>query len=289
MKFQNALELILLGAIWGASFLFMRVAVPEFGPLALIEVRVAIAAVFLVALLAARGELKKLRGHFWQFLVLGAINSAIPFSLFAYTTLTLTAGFSAVLNSTAPLVGVILAYLWFHERLPAIRMLGLVIGFVGVVILAWSKLSLQGDLVAIGAGLLAAVLYGVAAHFSRRNFQGVPPLAVAAGSQIAASILLFPLMIASWPRQLPSLLSWMCAVALGILCTGIAYVLYFRSLRNLGASRAMTVAYLIPAFGILWGFLFLGEPITLNMLFGGFVVLIGTTIVNRTAKATANP
>lgn len=285
MSLRNFFDLLMLGALWGASFLFMRVAAPEFGPLALIEVRVVIGAAFLFAWLAIKGELKTLKGRSWQFLVLGAINSAIPFSLFAYCTLTLTAGFSSILNSTVPLFGAVIAYAWFREKLAWYQILGLMLGFVGVVVLASAKnLSLQGDAIAIGAGLLAAILYAVAAHFSKRNLPGCPPLAVSCGSLIGASLILLPTMPVFAPSHLPTSKAWLCAFALGIACTGIAYVLYFRLIKNLGASRSITVAYLIPVFGVLWGYLFLHEEISIGTIIGGVIVLTGTTLVNRAPK-----
>ncbi len=279
------LQLILLGAIWGASFPFMLVAVVDFSALALIEVRVAVGAVFLTSILAMRGELAGLLGRTKQFLVLGAINSAIPFSLFAFAAKYQTAGLSSVLNSTAPLFGALVAFVWLGERLRVVQTVGLVLGFCGVVILATSKNTLDGKLIAIAAGLLAALLYGIAAHYRKRSLKGCPPLAVASGSLIAASLLLLPTMPWALSDHMPSLKAWGCAVSLGILCTGVAYMLYFRMIERYGAARSMTVAYMIPIFGVVWGFVFLNEPLTLRMLAGGAVVLCGTLLVTRAAAS----
>lgn len=278
---RDLAELGLLGAIWGGSFLLMRVAAPEFGPLALIELRVAIAAAVLAAAAAACGELRALRRHAGPLLLVGAINSAIPFALFAFATLTLPAGDAAVLNSTAPLFAALVALLWLRERLARPQALGLLLGFAGVVLLVWPKLALDADRLAIGAGLLAALGYGIAAHYSKRRLAGVAPLAISAGSQIGASLLLLPFAVWAWPDAPPSTTAWLCAAALGVLCTGLAYLLYFRLIARLGAGRALAVTYLIPAFGMLWGFLFLGEPITPGMLLGGAVVLLGIALVTR--------
>ena len=284
MNVRFLVQLLLLGAIWGASFPLMLVAVGDFTPVALIEVRVAVGAILLTTILAMRGELSSLRGRTWQFLILGAINSAIPFSLFAFAAQYQTAGLSSVLNSTAPLFGALVAFVWMRERLRVIQILGLIVGFCGVVILAASKNKLDGNLIAIAAGLCAALLYGIAAHYSKRNFQGCPPLAVSCGSLIGASLLLLPLMPWSLSDHAPSMRAWACAIALGVLCTGIAYMLYFRMIKNHGAARSMTVAYLIPIFGVIWGFLFLKEPITPSMLVGGSVVLLGTILVTRSVQ-----
>ncbi|MBI5432859.1 MAG: DMT family transporter [Planctomycetes bacterium] len=281
MSVRDRIELVLLGAIWGSSFLFMRVAAPEFGPLALIEVRVAVAALFLSAVLASRGALASLRGHAFDFALVGALNSAIPFSLFAFATLSLPAGYSSVLNATVPLFGALVGFVWLGERLAVARVLGLAIGFGGVVLLVFEKLTLAGDRTAVAAGLAAAVLYAIAAHVTRRRLAAVRPLAIAAGSQIAASVLLAPFALATAPKTWPSASSAACAVVLGVLCTGLAYVLYFRLLAAVGAARSMTVTYLIPLFGLLWGALFLAEPVHPSMLVGGVVILIGVTLVVR--------
>ena len=292
MNLRFFLQLVILGAIWGGSFPLMRVAVDGFNPLALIEVRVAIGAIFLTSILILRGEMHQLRGRAKHFLVLGAINSAIPFSLFAFAAKLQTAGLSSVLNSTAPLFSAVIAFAWLGERLRGIQTIGLVIGFCGVVVLATSKSTLDGQVIAIAAGLLAAFLYGIAAHYSRRNFSGCPPLAVACGSLIGASVLLLPTIPWVLPYKAPTIKIWMCAVLLGVMCTGIAYILYFRLIERFGAARTMTVAYLIPIFGVIWGFVFLNEPLTIRMLCGGAVVLAGTILVSRNglaAESAAQP
>ncbi len=280
MGARDIVEWLLLGALWGASFLFMRVASPEFGPIALIAMRVSMGAVFLVAPLLVRHELPLIFRYWKQLAILGALNSAIPFTLFAYATLSMTAGDAAVLNATAPLFGGLIGYAWFREVLSRQKVAGLVVGFGGVVILVWGKLSGIANVTPLLAGLAAATLYGLAAHYSKRALKNAPPLVVSTGSLIAASLMLLPLAVFTWPATAPSSKSWLCVAALGLGCTAIAYLLYFRLLRNVGTSKAMTVAYLIPVFGILWGFLLLNESITLATWIGGLTVLAGTTLVN---------
>ncbi len=288
MKFRDTFELLLLGAIWGASFLFMRVAAPEFGPVPLIAIRVAIAAACLSLILASQGKWAVLRGSWRKLSFLGTINSALPFSLFAFATLSLTAGFAAVLNATAPLFGALVAFVWLRERPRPKQVLGLWIGFVGVVLLVWHKLSVQGDLTAIFAALLAATGYGIASHFAKRQLPGLEPLAVATGSLVAASAVLAVPAVWLWPAHIPSLKSWGCVLALGLFCTALAYAMYFRLIVRVGPTKAILVTYLIPVFGILWGRLFLSEQITLRTLLGGTVILIGTTIVARSGGSTVS-
>jgi drug/metabolite transporter (DMT)-like permease len=284
MKTKDLASLIVLGAIWGASFLFMRIAAPEFGPIALIEMRVLIGAVLLVAWMYWRGEASALLKDKLPLFVVGVSNSAIPFTLFAYASLTLPAGYASVLNATAPLFGALVAAVWLRELLPIWKIFGLVVGFTGVVVLVSGKLTTTDDRLAIGAGLAAALLYGFSAHYTKRKLSHVKPMVVATGSLIWASVVLMPLAIVFWPTGNVSYQSWLSALALGIVCTACAYVLYFRSIANIGPVKAVIVAYLIPVFGMLWGYSVLGEPITLVMLAGCAIVLLGLAMMFRTAK-----
>ncbi len=299
MKFRDVGELLLLAALWGASFLFMRLGAIEFGPVALSALRVAGATLFLLPLLAARQQIGALRAHWKPIAVVGVMNSALPFALFALAALAINAGLSSILNATAPLWGAMVAWLWLGERPTRDRLLGLAIGFAGVAGLAWDKASFKpGDhgvsaAVAIGACLLATLCYGFAANYTRRHLTGVAPLAVATGSQAFAALALA--LPALWlrPAKLPGSAAWISLAGLAILCTGVAYILYFRLIARLGAARAITVTFLIPLFGVLWGALFLGEALTPSMLVGGVVILAGTAlasgVVRLPAAARENP
>ena len=280
MKTRDLVDLFVLGAIWGASFLFMRVAAPEFGAVPLITARVGIAAAFLIPVLGRRGGLDQLYRNIPRLTLLGAINSAIPFSLFAYAVLSVTAGFAAVLNSTAPLFGALVAFVWLRDRLAPARVAGLVVGFAGVLVLVWGRVALahDGGGAAVLAGLTAAVLYGIAANYVKKRLSHVDPLVIATGSLIAATVLLAPVAFVVWPDTSPSRASWISAVLLAVICTGIAYILYFRLLNRIGPSKALAVTYLIPVFGVLWGYLLLDEPVTASMLAGCAVILAGTTL-----------
>ena len=280
MKTRDMVDLLVLGAIWGASFLFMRVAAPEFGAVPLIAARVGIAAIFLIPVLARQTGLRPLYEHAAKLTVLGAINSAIPFSLFAYAVLSVTAGFASVLNSTAPLFGALVAFVWLRDRPGPARIAGLIIGFTGVLALVWGRVSVAGGGggLAVLAGLTASVLYGISANYVKKRLGGVDSLVVATGSLIAATLLLIPLAILYWPETSPSSKSWISAVLLAVICTGVAYILYFRLLSRVGPSKTLAVTYLIPAFGVLWGHFLLREAITPSMVVGCTVILIGTTL-----------
>jgi len=285
MRTRDAVELFVLAAIWGASFLFMRIAAPEFGPVALIWLRVGIAALCLVPL-AAFGGREALRGKLWPVAVVGAINSAIPFCLLAYATLSLTAGLASILNATSPLWGALVAHYWLRDRLTVGRVLGLAVGFGGVVFLVWGRLSFQpgGGGLAVAAALAATLSYGLAASYAKRTLAGVNPLAVAALSQLAAALLLTPAALLLWPAHPVSSRAWGAVFGLGIACTAFAYVLYFRLIAHVGPARAIAVTFLIPAFALAWGGLFLGEPLTPHTVAGAAVILAGTALATGLVK-----
>ena len=280
LKFRDIVDLVLLAAIWGASFLFMRLAAPEFGPLPLIATRVGVAAVFLAIVLIGRGGMRQLWTHAWPLLVIGALSAALPFSLFAYALLSVTAGFASVLNATVPLFGALVAYLWLGERFGRGRAVGLGVGFTGVLVLVWPEISFTSGSNgwAVLAGLGAALLYGISASYTKKTLSDVDPLVNATGSQLAATALLLVPAIISWPSVSPTRAGWVSAIALGVVCTGIALIFFFRLIARIGPAKAITVTYLIPAFGVLWGYLVLAEPVTARMLAGCTVILAGTAL-----------
>ncbi|HUL58004.1 MAG TPA: DMT family transporter [Anaeromyxobacteraceae bacterium] len=286
---RDVVELVVLAAVWGASFLFMRVAAPELGPVPLIALRVGIAALVLVPVLAARGGLGQLRGRWIPVAVTGVINSALPFCLLAYATLSVTAGMTSVLNATSPLWGGLVAHLWLRDRLTPGRVLGLAVGFGGVVFLFWGRASFRpgGAGLAVAAALAATLSYGIAASYAKKRLGGVNPLAVAAGSQLAAAILLLPGAAVLWPAHPVSPRSWGAVAALGVVCTAFAYVLYFRLIANTGPARAIAVTFLIPPFAVLWGAVFLGEALTPRLVLGALIVLVGTALATGIVKLPA--
>jgi len=280
MNRRDLADLILLAALWGASFLFTRMAVPAFGAFALAELRVAIAALMLVPLLALRGSIAELRSRPALFALLGAVNTAIPFALFAWAVLSITAGLASILNATASLFAALVAWIWLRERMAPLQWFGLGIGFAGVLWLTGVRAGFDGESSrwAVLASLAATFSYGVSGSVAKRFFSGVRPLAVAAGSQTAAALLLLPFAIAAWPASNPQASAWGAAIALGVLCTGVAYILYFRLIARVGPATAMTVTFMIPAFAMLWGGLFLGEVVSWEMLAGCAVILAGTAL-----------
>lgn len=293
MRTSDLSELLLLAALWGASFLFMRMGAAEFGPIALVAVRVAGAALFLMPLLQLRGQMHVLRRHWRPIFVVGLTNSALPFLCFSYAALSITAGLSAIFNAAAPLFGAVIAWLWLNDKLNRTRILGLVIGFAGVLWLAWNKADHSaafkpgGSGWAIVACLVATVLYGLSASLTKKTLAGVAPMAVAAGSQLSAAIALVVPAILWWPAAMPSGTAWLTAALLAIFSTGVAYVLYFRLIANIGPANAIAVTFLIPAFAVLWGWLLLGEQVSGAMLIGCAVILFGTSLATGVLKMPA--
>ena len=280
MTRRDLADLLLLAALWGGSFLFMRVAAPHFGALPLAAVRVAGAALLLVAILAAQRGLAGLRGHWRPIGWVGITNSALPFLGFSIAALSIPAGLSSILNATSPMFGALIAMLWLRETGSPSRTLGLMLGFAGVAMLAWDNARVgspsQGSATAIGLCLGASALYGYSACFVRRHLATADPLAVACGSQISAALALALPALLLWPAAAPPTPAWLAAAALALPCTGLAYVLYFRLIARIGPARAITVTFLIPAFAMLWASLFLGEAISLGMLGTACVILLGT-------------
>jgi drug/metabolite transporter (DMT)-like permease len=275
-------ELLLLAALWGGSFLFMRIAAPVLGPVWLIEFRVLLAGLALLPILVRFNLWHEVRRNWIALLMVGCINSAIPFSLLAFASVSLPAGLTSILNATAPLFGTIVAFVWLKERLTITRIIGFILGFVGVMILiGWKAVELTPAFVmAVLAGLLAALTYAIAAPYIKQKLTGVPSLTVTAGSQLGAAILLIPALPFTIPQQSIAADIVLAVIALALLSTAFAYILYFRLIQNIGATNALTVTYLIPLFAMLWGSLFLGEAITTSMIFGCSLILLGTAIAN---------
>ena len=284
MRTRDLADLMLLAALWGASFLFIRLGAAEFGPVPLAALRCLGAALLLLPILLVRGDGDALRARWRPIAWVGVVNSALPFSLYGVALLAINAGLSAIFNAATPLWAAAIGALWLRERLGAARTLGLLIGLAGVAGLAWNKAGFTANehgvsaTLAIGACLLATASYGYGGNFTKKHLSGVPPIALAAGSQLAAAVVLA---IPAWlqrPAATPSATAWVALSLLAILCTGVAYILYFRLIARTGPTNAAAVTFLIPAFAAVFGWLFLGEAITPAMLIGGAVILAGTAL-----------
>ncbi len=287
-------RLLALAAIWGASFLFMRIAAPAFGSVNTTFLRVFFALVGLAAMLLLLRTPMQFQGKLKSIMVLGIINSGVPFLMYAVAALWLPAGYSAILNATTPLMGALIGFSFFHETLTLRKWAGVMLGLVGIgLITTTGEVDLSGQL-AIGvlACLIATACYGCAGFLTRRwvtERGGLDAKLVAFGSQIGAVLFLLPFFgytLATGPAvDLAQPGVWASVLAVGFLCTAFAYLLYFRLIADIGPLRSLTVTFLIPPFGILWGYLVLGETLTGGFVFGGAVVCLAVWLVTSPARA----
>lgn len=287
MPLKDLRDLFLLAAIWGGSFLFMRLAVHDFGPVPLIEMRVGISAIFLLIVSAVTRRLTPFFQNWRVISVGGMISVALPFLCYGYAAQTLTAGFMAIVNALAPLFGAIVARIWLGEKLTKLRIAGLAIGFSGILILVSDSLSLniEGQGLAIAASIAAPLCYGIAASYMTKYFKGLDPIACATGSVTSSAIVLLPFAVLTWPSGAISGVAWSSAFMIAIACTGIAYIIFYRLVENVGPSKTITVTFLVPPFGVFWGAVVLGEAVTLPVVLGATTVLLGTLLATGVIRA----
>lgn len=283
-------DFVLLAAIWGSSFLFMRMGAVEFGALPTAAVRVAIAALFLLPLVWLRGLMPELRKHWRHTFVVGLLNSGIPFACIAFALLSISTGLSSILNATVPMFGALIAWAWLKDKPTAWRVAGLVIGFAGVALLAWDQATFKSGASGIAPGwavlasLTACLCYGISASYTKRHLSGLPPLVTAAGSQLGATLGLALPALWLWPARMPGASAWLALLAVGVVCTGIAYIVFFRLIENAGPQRALSVTFVVPVFAVLYGVLFLGESVTPWMVGCAGVIVGGTALATGLLK-----
>ncbi len=283
-------DFLILAAIWGSSFLFMHVAAMELGALPTAAIRVAIASLFLLPLMLAKGNGELLRQHWKPVLFVGVLNSGVPFALYAFAVMHITTGLSSILNATVPLFGAVVAWVWLGDKPSLSRTVGLAIGFGGVVLLAGGQASFKPNDSGIApawallACLVATTCYAFAASFTKKHIPSLPPLVTATGSQIGATLALALPALWFGPDEWPSASAWWSLIVVGVLCTGVAYILYFKLIENAGPARALTVTFLVPVFAIAYGVVFLNENVTSWMLLSGAVILLGTSLSSSLIK-----
>ena len=277
MTGRDLAALILLGVLWGASFVFIRVAVPVFGPFALVELRVAIAVVALLVYGVAIGRLPKAPAHWRKFLILGLVNSAIPFSLIAFAEIELTASLAAILNSTTVLFTAVVATIWTGEAVTPGKATGVVLGVAGAVLLS------------VVAMLLASLFYALGATYAKWAFAHLPPLTMAVGQQTGAAVLLLVPASVSLPERELSVAAGLSVLGLAVPSTAVAYILYFRLIESVGPTSTVTVTFLVPVFGLLFGVLLLDEPFGLGTLAGLGIVLLSVALVTGIASSKGKP
>ncbi len=282
MKFIDFAELILLGAIWGSSFMLIKWAAPEFGIFALVEIRAIGATLLLIPFVLLKRQQRDLIQYWPQLFIVGLLNTAIPFCLFNYGLLHMEAGLAAILNGTAPMFGILVAYLYLKENIGKWGMVGVLMGFAGIVLISYEQTTdVDAGILPVAAILFACFCYGVAAAYLKSKLSTVKPFAIACGSQFFTALMLLPLVLMNLPTSIPSTNAFISAIVLAFMCTGLAYVLYFDLIAKVGASKAITVGYLVPLFGVLWGYVILNETLSNAELLGGACILIGVMLATN--------
>ncbi len=299
MAGKNLWRLLVLAALWGGSFLFMRVAAPVLGAVPTAFGRVLLASLGLLGLLLLMRAPLSFGDKLKATLVLGAINSGLPFLMFSLAARTLPAGYSAILNATTPLMGALIGALFFRESLGWSKLAGVAVGLLGVAVLTRTgPLAVTADMLwGVLACLTATACYGLAGFLTRRWITergGMDSRSVALGSQLGAVLVLLPFALGDavlhpldWGSVGPQV--WGALVLLGLLCTSLAYILFFKLIAEVGPMKALTVTFLIPLFGVLWGALFLGEPVTGAHAVGGGLVALALWLVLRPAPVVVAP
>ncbi len=283
MKLRDILELVVLAAVWGASFLFMRLLAPLLGPWGAADLRMVFGALFLGAYFVLVRFNPELWRHAKAYLVIGLVNSGLPFVLYSAAALVLPASAEVVLNALSPVFGAVAGALFLGERFTVRKAAGLVLGFAGVAVLT-GGLDLGTTFwpwAAFTACLLAPLCYAVGGVLVHKMAQGIPARGLAFGSQAFAGILLLPTLALTPSGHWGDPGLWALTAVFGVLCSGVAYLIYYGLMKRVGPTKTLTVTFLMPVFGILWGTLFLGEPVTVWLAGGAVLVLAGTFLVTR--------
>jgi drug/metabolite transporter (DMT)-like permease len=289
MAVTHILLLLALSAIWGSSFMFMRILAPLIGPVATTDLRLLVAAAFLFLLFLLIRFKPAWRRNWKHFLAIGVVNSAIPFLLYSFASLYLPASVEVIFNSLSPLFGALFSLLWLGDKLTVRKSGGLALGIGGVVVMSSLGAIPSGLLAALGvaACLFAPMCYGLAGVYMKKKAMGVKPMAVAGGSQLSAGLLLAPFLFFSPPLAVVRWQVALLVVVFGVLCSAVAYLIYYKLIADIGPTKALTVTFLMPVFGMLWGALFLHEQITVGMLAGAALILAGTFLVTAPPRKAA--
>jgi Predicted permease, DMT superfamily len=270
----------ILGAVWGSAFMFIKIATPELGPIALVNIRLAVAGLIFIPFLLQQKYLKHFRSNLKNIFVLSVINTALPFSLFAYASLESSSNMLSILNGTTAIMAVVISTIWLRIRLNFFQIIGVFIGLFGIVVLA-NPDNVYISMKATIFCLSAAFCYAFSANYIQKFAYKTNTIVLIGWSLVIASVLLLPITFFNLPSQFPSNNVIFSILWLGVISTGVAFLGYVRLIEKVGAVKTATVAYFIPVFGVIWGYIFLGEPITLQILIGMILILIGIVFTNK--------
>ncbi len=270
----------ILGAVWGSAFMFIKIATPELGPIALVNIRLAVAGLIFIPFLLQQKYLKHFRSNLKNILVLSVINTALPFSLFAYASLESSSNMLSILNGTTAIMAVVISTIWLKIRLNFFQIMGVFIGLFGIIVLA-NPDNVYISMKATIFCLSAAFCYALSANYIQKFAYKTNTIVLIGWSLVIASVLLLPITFFNLPSQFPSNNVIFSILWLGVISTGVAFLGYVRLIEKVGAVKTATVAYFIPVFGVIWGYVFLGEPITLQILIGMILILIGIVFTNK--------
>ncbi|PLT28111.1 DMT family transporter [Peribacillus deserti] len=284
MKTKELASLFGLAALWGSSFLFVRLASPAIGPVLTAQGRVTIAAAALLIYIFVIGKSTQFKQYWRHYIIIGALNAAIPFTLVSFAALHLNSSMMAIINSLTPLFTALVVWGWMKEKVSIKKCAGIFIGISGVVILVgWSPLPLTVDvLAAAGFSILSTVSYGFGGVYAKLNFSQIPPQAVAFGQQMGASLLIFPFTLFTLPESTSAVtptVAW-SVVGVALLSTALGYILYYYLITNVGPTKTVSVTFLIPLFGMIWAVVFLHEQITTGMIVGLIVILSSIFLIS---------
>lgn len=285
MNKRSIVEIFILAALWGGSFICVRIAVPQFGATALIFTRVFIATLVLIPFALQANSLRQIRTAVLPILLMSFFMVAAPYTLFAYASYSLEVGVMVVINATSPIWTILISSKLNHYRITKSQCIGLIISLLGVCIIVWDKLGVKNDgasaFLAICACIVAAFCYGIGSSVGKHFLHGVSSFTITYGSMVFASILLLGPAVWNMPTTMPNLNSWIAAFILGSACTAVASLLFFRLTKEIGAERAITVTYLQPIFGAVWGALILHEFTSVSIILSGIIVLLATALSTK--------
>ena len=270
----------ILGAVWGSAFMFIKIATPELGPIALVNIRLAVAGLIFIPFLLQNKYLKHFKSNIKNILVLSIVNTALPFSLFAFASLESSSNMLSILNGTTAIMAVVISTIWLKVKLNVFQIMGVFVGLFGIIVLANPDniyISTKATIFCLGA----AFCYALSANYIQKFAHKTNTTVLIGWSLVIASILLIPLTMLNLPSQFPSPKVIFSILWLGVISTGIAFLGYVRLIEKIGAVKTATVAYFIPVFGVIWGYIFLSEPITLQILIGMMLILTGIIFTNK--------